>query len=101
MTAGSVTLLRLCLAFVFLAVLALTFRNTSILLQAADARETDHFQEVLKFARGLAENSDGTLGDNEVRQLQNSVLRLELSLNYWTRSANADGQIATQARKDC
>jgi len=81
--------------------LVASFRHRAAILQGADQNDIKHFQQVLNFTRGLAGRSDGTFNDAEQRQLQDAALRLQFSLNYWTQYADAGGQIAARARKDC
>ena len=101
MTSRSMRLVRAGVVLFFVALLAATFRHRAALLHAAEQNDATHFQQVLDFTRSLAARTDGIFDDSEQRQLQDAALRLQLSLNYWTRYADAGGQIASQARKDC
>ena len=92
---------RASLALLFAALLAVGSHYIGVDLQAANEAEIQHFQQVLNFTRHLTGSIDGLFDEAEQRQLQDSALRLQLSLAYWTQYADSGGHLASQARKDC
>jgi len=81
MTDRSTKRVRVGLALAFAGLLMFTFLHTSTRLEAADQREIERSQEIFNFARGLIDRGADAFTDQEQRQLQNSALRLQLSLS--------------------
>ena len=97
MTGRSARLVRAGLAVCFALLLAAGFRRGAALLQAANQPDPRYFREVLAFARELAARTDGIFAEADQRQLQDTVLRLQFSLNHWTHYADAPRDCAVAA----
>ena len=74
---------RVVLTFMALALAGL--RYVGVKAKAADSAAIAPYQEALNFMRGLSNRADGLFTEPEQRLLQDSTLRMQFTLNYWSQ----------------
>jgi hypothetical protein len=89
---------RARVALLFIAIFVLTFYRLTPRIDAAGSTDLQYYQEALSFIRGLSSRAADLFDDAGQRQLQDSALRLQFSLNYWSQFPNPG--LAAQAQRD-